>query len=320
MPPTRTDDHPALDSADGPKPLAPPAVPNTPAGAGVSKVPDDGTAPKPPDGVGEPKPSEPTGPARPPEGGVTGPDSAPGAAVAGACNRASFGVAIDVGHTAKNYGAMSARDVPEFTFNQRLANELLAKLQATGFAKADVVVQSDSDLIRRARDLSGRKPNLMLSLHHDSVQDQFLVKGELEGKQRTFTRKPDARGYSIFISRDNSRLEESKRFAKFLGNELLKRGLKPTMHHHEPLPGENRPIFDERAGVFFYDHLVVLRQVTAPAVLLESAVITEPDDENRANDPAYRTKITDAIVAAIDQFCGVAIPRAPKASPRSNKK
>jgi N-acetylmuramoyl-L-alanine amidase len=237
-----------------------------------------------------------------------------------ACNSAEFRVTIDVGHTEKNYGAMSARDKPEFAFNLRLARELLAKLQGAGFPRTEVVVQPGSDLRKRARDLSSRRPNLMLSLHHDSVQDKFLQTGDLEGVQRTYSTHPHARGYSIFISRDNSRREESKQFARLLGRQLRIFGLKPTMHHHENIAGENRPVFDAEAGVFFYDLLAVLRQTTAPAVLLESAVITEPDDERRAEDPAYRARITDAILAAVGQYCGATSAAASGAAATPRKK
>lgn len=254
--------------------------------------------------------------------------SAPGTPAAvtipSSCNSADFRVTIDVGHTEKTYGAMSARNKTEFAFNLRLANELLAKLQSAGFPKTERVVQPDSDLGKRARDLSTRRPNLVLSLHHDSVQDKFLTTGELDGVQgvqRTYSKHQHAIGYSIFISRDNSRLEESKQFARLIGKELRKRDLKPTMHHNEPIPGENRPIFDADAGVFFYDLLVVLRQTTAPAVLLESAVITDPVDELNAEDPVYRAKITDAILAAVGQYCGAinSAPAVTATTPRKKK-
>jgi N-acetylmuramoyl-L-alanine amidase len=239
-------------------------------------------------------------------------------AVPAACNPTEFRIAIDVGHTEKNYGAMSARNKPEFEFNLRLANDLLEKLQGAGFSKSEVVVQPDNDLSRRARELSSRRPNLMLSLHHDSVQDQFLQRGELEGVMRTYTKH--ARGYSIFVSRDNSRLEQSKQFARMLGQEMLRQGLKPTMHHNEPIAGENRPIYDREAGVFFYDGLVVLRQTIAPAVLLESAVITEPDDERRAEDPLYRARITNAILGAVGRLCEASqLPAAAVASPKKKR-
>jgi N-acetylmuramoyl-L-alanine amidase len=144
----------------------------------------------------------------------------------------------------------------------------------------------------------------MLSLHHDSVQDKYLKTAELDGQMRTFT--DGFRGYSIFVSHDNIYRDDSDRFAKMLGGEMLAQGLKPTFHHHEQ---ENRPILDNQVGVFQYDGLVVLKQTTAPAVLLESAVITNPEDEAKADDPAYRNRITNAIVAAITRFCEAAAGR-----------
>lgn len=313
--PANSADAPTVSPAAKPEvqdasPAGPGSTPNMPASPEAGRA-----APDKPDqvqqGAGErgseqpptaepPKTDEPTRPvlSGPTQEGATEP--APDAP--SACKRAGFRIVIDVGHTKKDYGALSARNKPEFDFNLRLANELLAKLQKAGFAESVMVVQpGDNDLGKRVRELNNHRPDLMLSLHHDSVQDQYLQSGTLEGQPRTFTTY--ARGYSVFISRENANLEESKQFARELGRQLRSAGLTPTMHHNEKIPGENRPIFDPSAGVLFYDKLVVLRLTTAPAVLLESAVITEPDDERRAEDPAYRTRITDAIVAATDRYC-----------------
>jgi N-acetylmuramoyl-L-alanine amidase len=230
---------------------------------------------------------------------------------AAACDRADFRMAIDVGHTAMRYGAVSAHGKGEYDFNLRLAHELVTRLHNDGFEKAEVVIQTDSDLAARARDLSSRHPNLVLSLHHDSVQDKYLRTAELDGQVRTFT--DGFSGYSIFVSHDNVKRDESDRFARMLGGAMIAQGLKPTFHHHEQ---ENRPILDAQTGVFLYDALVVLRQTTAPAVLLESAVITDREDEARADDPAYRHRIVDAIASAIIKFCEAgAIPARPRTSP-----
>jgi N-acetylmuramoyl-L-alanine amidase len=170
-----------------------------------------------------------------------------------------------------------------------------------------MVTQLDSDLAKRARDLSSRKPDIMLSLHHDSVQDKYLTTAMLDGQMRTYTN--GFHGYSIFISRDNAHLDASERFARLLGSEMRAQApeLTPTYHHEVQ---ENRQVFDRPNGVFFYDGLVVLRQTTAPAVLLESAVITDPEDEQKANNKAFRTHIVDAIVAAAFKFCDAVAARA----------
>lgn len=253
-------------------------------------------------GSGEPKPAP--GPASVPADAPTTPaqGDVPPAATAqlAVCNPPDFRIAIDVGHTETNYGAVSAHGVPEYKFNLRLAQELVQQLWAKDFRQAEIVIQVDSDLAKRARDLSSRRPNIVLSLHHDSVQDKYLKTGMLDGQMRTYT--DGFHGYSIFISRDNAYLDDSKKFARLLGTEMLAQAplLTPTYHHEVQ---ENRQAFDRPTGVFFYDGLVVLRETTAPAVLLESAVITDRSDEQKANDATFRTRVVNAIVAAVFKFC-----------------
>ena len=49
------------------------------------------------------------------------------------CDRSQFRVILDVGHTAESEGAISARNVPEFNFNLRLATQIQRDLIEDGF-------------------------------------------------------------------------------------------------------------------------------------------------------------------------------------------
>jgi hypothetical protein len=51
------------------------------------------------------------------------------------CARSSFRVLVDVGHTATSPGADSARGVPEYEFNLKLANVIAQSLHEAGFDK-----------------------------------------------------------------------------------------------------------------------------------------------------------------------------------------
>ena len=53
----------------------------------------------------------------------------------GICARSEFRVLIDVGHTATSPGADSARGVPEYDFNLKLADVIAQSLQEAGFDK-----------------------------------------------------------------------------------------------------------------------------------------------------------------------------------------
>lgn len=48
------------------------------------------------------------------------------------CNKSSFGIAIDIGHTNLKPGAISARGVPEFIYNTELA-QIIEKTTGTWF-------------------------------------------------------------------------------------------------------------------------------------------------------------------------------------------
>lgn len=47
----------------------------------------------------------------------------------------------------------------------------------------------------------------------------------------------------------------------------------------------------------------ILKETSMPAVLIEPAFITNPDEEKRLDDPAYRYAIADAIVEGVRVFC-----------------
>jgi hypothetical protein len=53
----------------------------------------------------------------------------------GSCARSAFRVLIDVGHTATSPGADSARGVPEYEFNLKLADVIAQSLHEAGFDK-----------------------------------------------------------------------------------------------------------------------------------------------------------------------------------------
>ncbi len=135
--------------------------------------------------------------------------------------------------------------------------------------------------------------SFLLSVHHDSVQPRFVTARKESGINYVCSDK--ASGFSIFISRLNPRFAESESLAKNLGEALLKRGLVPTLHHAEPIQGENRPLLDARLGIYQYDSLGVLKYAKVPALLLEAAVIVHPDDDRQAQSPEFQKKIADSV-------------------------
>lgn len=219
------------------------------------------------------------------------------------CDRAGFRLVLDVGHTELTPGAISASGIPEFRFNQKLAEVVADRLREAEFSKVRVEIRNREDLYERARALDVAQPHLIISIHHDSVQPKFLKTWSLDGVLRQHAEEGRFSGYSIFVSRDNQRYQDSRKFAVMLGEQLTHREHKFSTYHNEPIPGENRPLIDPDVGVFAYDRLVVLRNVRAPAVLFEAAVIANRADEEKASRESYRATIADSITQAAILFC-----------------
>jgi N-acetylmuramoyl-L-alanine amidase len=219
------------------------------------------------------------------------------------CDSEHFRIVLDVGHTAIVHGQISVRGVPEFEFNKNLADIVLQALHKADFPLAEMRIQQSNDLFLRARDLSSLHPDIILSLHHDGIQDRYLTHGMIDGVYREYSDR--FAGYSLFVSYENPDRDNSILFARLLGEELTSRHHKLNMEHAEKIPGENRPVVDGNLGIFRYDKLVVLRGVSVAAVLMESAVIINPDDELLALRPDYQNEIAQSVVAAVTRYCAL---------------
>jgi len=222
-----------------------------------------------------------------------------------ACDRGAFRVVVDVGHTAKHFGATSARGAREYDFNLRLAKTIEEKLLAAGFSKSVLLITDGATyrgLASRVSKANRLPADLFLSIHHDSVPDSFLEKWEYEGEQRTYSDR--FRGHSIFISNANPDRNGSLQFAKLLGRQLKDRGLQYTPHYIEKFMGRRqRILIDAETGVYRYDQLIVLRTTNMPAVLLEAGSIINRDEELAMASPERQKLIAEAAVEAVDAFC-----------------
>jgi N-acetylmuramoyl-L-alanine amidase len=232
-------------------------------------------------------------------------NAAPAAAPASKCDRAKFRMILDVGHTAESYGAMSARNVPEFEYNLNLAKRIEERLKADGFSETILLVtegKARPSLMKRVASANRRGADLFLSIHHDSVPDIYSDSWDFEGKKRHFNDLFG--GYSVFVSQRNPRYGESLRFAKLLGNQMAGQELNFARQYDQWFMGRyQRPLLDSDAGVYRYDELIVLKQTSMPAVLLESGSIINRDEELVMASDAHKNKVAAAVASAASEYC-----------------
>ena len=227
---------------------------------------------------------------------------------AGACEPADFPVAIDVGHDRDRPGALSARGVPEFEFNLTLGREVLAALLTSGFSRSILIGESGSPIGLRERTVIAERAcaRVFISIHHDSVQPRYLEWWTFKGRLQEHT--THARGFSMFVSAANGFFAASKDLALDIGSELRAKGRRPSVHHAEPIEGENREVIDRLKGVYRFDDLVVLRSAAMQAVLLEAGVIKHREEELIVATRAFQTDVAGAVRRAVEQACARGLP------------
>ncbi len=221
------------------------------------------------------------------------------------CDRSQFRVVLDVGHTADALGAISARNVPEYFFNYRLAAQIERSLIEDGFDKTVLLVThgpARPSLFDRVARANGLSANLLVSIHHDSVPDQLLESWDFEDKESHFSDRFS--GHSIFVSYENPHLNGSLLFGRLLGKELKDRGLQYARQYTQPIMGRYRhKLVDPDVGVYRYDQLVVLRGTRMPAVLFEAGSIINRKEELQMNSAERLDLISASLTTAVEMFC-----------------
>ncbi len=198
-------------------------------------------------------------------------------------------IVVDTGHTPAHPGATGASGRVEYRYNLDLSTAVADTLIAHG----DRVLRTSADgreIALDQRSTQAPDANLFVSIHHDSMQQQFI---DAE-RQREF------HGFAVFVSERNPHYAESLRCAKSIAEHLLAAGERPSLYHAQPIKGENRPLIDPQLGIHRFDDLVVLRTAPIPAVLVEAGVIVNPDEEKRLAQRDTIQRLGAAIAGGID--------------------
>ena len=186
--------------------------------------------------------------------------------------------------------------------NWRMSEELASVMREGGWNVSFLVKRGEDIRLRdRARRISQLTRGILVSIHHDSVQEQFLQRkhtSRLPGRVSYY-----ARGHSLFIKTFGSAYSKSLDVARAIGEQLSSTGLTPSQHHGEKIAGESRRIVDGRLGIYEFNSLAVLKASHVPAVLLEVAVIVNPLDEAWISKKKNRQKFADAVLKGLDAIC-----------------
>ena len=187
-----------------------------------------------------------------------------------------------------------------------MARLLGARLQAIGLP-GSFLIDEKTALARRGAVANAGGADFLISIHHDSVQPLYLSAWTYEGKPHRYSDRFS--GFSLFVARGRPNSARSLALAQAIGSQLLKEGLRPTLHHAEKIKGESRELIDRERGIYAFDDLIILKTAGMPAVLLECGVLVNREEEVRLGDPVYQARLVSAIAAGIRDRCGARGPQ-----------
>ncbi len=207
--------------------------------------------------------------------------AAPTAALAGT-------IVVDTGHSPRSTGSVASDGTPEFLINRGFTEVLVAELRKLGHKVIDThALDRDRTLYDRVRPTVGA--DLLISVHHDPVQPFLVEEGLAE----------ELSGYSLFVSTKNKKLHASLRCAVHAGEAMNRVGEAPSRHHAADVPGERRPLLDDRRGIYRHDDLDILKAASSAALQLEPGVVANPYEIGKLTDRSWQARVAVEVAAEI---------------------
>lgn len=218
-------------------------------------------------------------------------------------------VAIDPGHGGEDPGAIGGAGTYEKHIALDIAKKLRAKIDAAPNMRAMMTRDADFFVPLNVRVQKARRvgADLFVSIHADA-----------------FT-TPSARGSSVFALSDHG---ASSAAARWLANKENASDLIGGINIKTQDAAVSRALFDLSTTAQIRDSLrygnyvlkevgtinklhkgsveqagfAVLKAPDIPSILVETAFISNPDEERRLNDDAYRDQMADAIFRGIKRY------------------
>ncbi len=218
-------------------------------------------------------------------------------------------VAIDPGHGGQDPGAVGPTGKREKDITLAVARELARQVNATPGLKAFLTRDSDVfiPLPMRAQKARSAKADIFISIHADAAENRaakgssvyvLSTKGASSQRARWLADKENAADLVGGV-----RLQQTE---GTLANVLLDLAQSGYMKASEDAAGhvlgglkrigKNHKPNIERAN------FAVLRTSDMPAMLVETAFISNPDEERRLMDPAYQRQIAGAVLDGVHTF------------------
>ena len=218
-------------------------------------------------------------------------------------------VAIDPGHGGQDPGAVGPTGKREKDITLAVARELARQVNATPGLRAFLTRDTDVfiPLPMRAQKARAAKADIFISIHADAAENRnargssvyvLSTKGASSQRARWLADKENAADLIGGVS--------LQRTEGTLANVLLDLAQSGYMKASEDAAGHVlgglKDIGNNHKPNIERANFAVLRTSDMPAMLVETAFISNPDEERRLLDPAYQRKIAGAVLDGVTTF------------------
>ncbi|WP_059025219.1 N-acetylmuramoyl-L-alanine amidase [Xanthomonas citri] len=218
-------------------------------------------------------------------------------------------VAIDPGHGGQDPGAMGPTGKREKDVTLAVGRELARQVNATPGMKAYLTRDTDVfiPLPMRAQKARAAKADIFISIHADAAENRsatgssvyvLSTKGASSQRARWLADKENAADLVGGV-----RLQQTESTLATVLLDLAQSGhMKASEDAAGHVLGGLKRIGNNHKPQLERANFAVLRTSDMPAMLVETAFISNPDEERRLIDPAYQRRIASAVLDGIDTF------------------
>ncbi|HJW46259.1 MAG TPA: N-acetylmuramoyl-L-alanine amidase, partial [Lysobacter sp.] len=218
-------------------------------------------------------------------------------------------IAIDAGHGGQDPGATGLNGKREKDVTLAIARELARQINATPGLKAYLTRDSDVfiPLNRRAQLARQARADMFVSIHADAAENRnangssvyvLSLKGASSQRARWLADKENASDLIGGVRLEKTSGTLASVLIDLTQSGQMKASEDAAAHVLQGLSriGRNHKPHIERAN------FAVLRTSDMPAMLVETAFISNPEEERRLIDPAYQRQLARAVLDGVNTY------------------
>jgi len=218
-------------------------------------------------------------------------------------------VAIDPGHGGHDPGAVGRGRTKEKDIALAISRKLASRINAERGMKAILIRNSDVYVDHRKRmDIARRsKADLFISIHADAVDDRrangatvyaLSIKGASDEEARLLAERENASVWVGGVSLE----DKDEVLASVLLDLSQNAALSASLEVGSSVISELSSIVRVRRSTVQQAGLIVLKSPDLPSILVETAYISNPNEEKKLRDPNHQARLANAILGGIRHY------------------